>query len=34
MVYLMKKDIHGKYFKDVEVTCICGAKFTINTTIP
>jgi len=30
----MKKDIHGKYFKDVEVTCICGAKFTINTTIP
>lgn len=30
----MKKDIHGKYFKDVEVVCICGAKFTINTTVP
>jgi ribosomal protein L31 len=29
----MKKDIHGKYFKDVEVVCICGAKFTIDTTI-
>lgn len=29
----MKKDIHGKYYQDVEVICICGAKFTINTTI-
>jgi len=29
----MKKDIHGKYFKDVETICICGAKFTINTTV-
>lgn len=30
----MKKDIHGKYFKGVEVTCICWAAFTIDTTIP
>ncbi len=30
----MKKWIHGKYFKDVEVNCICDAKFTINATVP
>lgn len=30
----MKKDIHSKYFNDVEVNCICGASFTINTTVP
>ena len=29
----MKKDIHGSYHKDVEVQCICGSTFTINTTI-
>ena len=30
----MKKWIHGNYFQDVEVACICGAKFTVNATIP
>ncbi|MBU0627218.1 50S ribosomal protein L31 [Patescibacteria group bacterium] len=30
----MKKEIHGKYHNDVEVNCICGAKFNINTTVP
>ena len=30
----MKTWIHGNYFKDVEVNCICGAKFTVNATIP
>ena len=30
----MKKGIHSNYYKDVEVTCICGATFTINATIP
>lgn len=30
----MKKWIHGNYFKDVAVTCICDAKFTINATVP
>ncbi len=30
----MKKWIHGNYFKDVEVNCICGAKFNINATVP
>ena len=30
----MKKGIHGNYYKDVEVVCICGANFTVNTTIP
>lgn len=30
----MKKWIHGKYYQDVEVTCICDAKFTVNTTVP
>lgn len=30
----MKKAIHPKYFNDVEINCICGAKFTINTSVP
>lgn len=30
----MKTWIHGNYFKDVEVTCICDAKFTVNATVP
>ena len=30
----MKKGIHGAYHKDVTVTCICGATFTVNTTVP
>ncbi len=29
----MKKGIHTEYHKDVEVNCICGAKFTVNTTV-
>jgi large subunit ribosomal protein L31 len=30
----MKKGIHGNYFENVEVSCICGATFTVNTTVP
>lgn len=30
----MKTWIHGNYFQDVQVNCICGATFTVNTTIP
>ena len=30
----MKKDIHGNYHADVDVQCICGASFKINTTVP
>ncbi|MFA7717869.1 MAG: 50S ribosomal protein L31 [Candidatus Absconditabacterales bacterium] len=30
----MQKGIHGNYYQDVDVTCICGAKFKINTTVP
>jgi large subunit ribosomal protein L31 len=30
----MKKNIHAKYYKEVPVTCICGATFTINATVP
>ncbi|MCX6823107.1 MAG: 50S ribosomal protein L31 [candidate division SR1 bacterium] len=30
----MKTGIHGNYFQDVQVNCICGATFTVNTTIP
>ena len=30
----MKQQAHGNYYQDVEVTCICGAKFTVNTTVP
>ncbi|MDR0369960.1 MAG: 50S ribosomal protein L31 [Candidatus Peribacteria bacterium] len=29
----MKKGIHAPYHKDVEVTCICGATFTVNATV-
>lgn len=29
----MKKGIHSKYFKEVQVNCICGATFTVNTTV-
>ncbi len=29
----MKKDIHTAYHKDVAVKCICGAEFTVNTTV-
>ncbi len=29
----MKKWIHGSYHKDVEVSCICWATFTVNTTV-
>lgn len=29
----MKKGIHGSYNKDVEVSCICGASFTVNATV-
>jgi len=25
---------HWEYFDNVDVSCICGAKFTINTTVP
>lgn len=30
----MKKGIHWNYHQDVEVACICGAKFTINSAVP
>ena len=30
----MKKWIHAPYYNDVEVTCICGASFKINATVP
>lgn len=30
----MKKDIHPKYYPEAEVTCDCGAKFTIGSTLP
>lgn len=29
----MKKDIHPKYFDNTAVTCACGAKFTIGSTV-
>ncbi|MDD2537376.1 MAG: 50S ribosomal protein L31 [Candidatus Absconditabacteria bacterium] len=29
----MKKGIHPAYHKDVEVSCICGATFTVNATV-
>jgi len=34
MLLSMKKWIHGKYYKDVEVNCICDATFVVNTTVP
>jgi large subunit ribosomal protein L31 len=30
----MKTGIHTDYYKDVKVKCICGAEFTVNTTVP
>ena len=30
----MKKGIHASYHKGVEVTCICGATFKVNATVP
>lgn len=30
----MKKGIHGPYYKDVEVNCICGATFVVNAAVP
>jgi ribosomal protein L31 len=30
----MKKGIHWEYHDNVEVNCICWAKFAISTTIP
>ncbi len=29
----MKKDIHPKYNSEAEVSCDCGAKFTIGSTV-
>ncbi len=29
----MKKDIHPKYNKDSKVTCSCGAKFSVGSTM-
>jgi large subunit ribosomal protein L31 len=29
----MKKDIHPKYFNNAEVTCACGAKFIVGSTV-
>ena len=29
----MQKSIHPKYFKDCQVTCTCGNKFTTGSTI-
>ncbi|MBO7504828.1 50S ribosomal protein L31 [bacterium] len=26
--------MHAPYYQDVEVTCICGATFKINATVP
>lgn len=26
----MKKDIHGPYFYDAQITCACGAKYTVG----
>ena len=31
---IMKKWIHAPYYQDGEVTCICGASFKINATVP
>ncbi|GHW02253.1 hypothetical protein AGMMS50249_0390 [candidate division SR1 bacterium] len=30
----MKKGIHSSYHQDVEVSCICGANFKLNATVP
>lgn len=29
----MKQGIHSDYFQDVEVNCICGESFKINTSV-
>lgn len=29
----MKKDIHPKYYPKAEVTCSCGAKFIVGSTV-
>ncbi len=29
----MKKEIHPKYFPDAQVTCACGNKFTVSSTM-
>lgn len=29
----MKNGIHGQYFQDVTINCICGAEFAVNTTV-
>lgn len=29
----MKKDIHPKYFDNTKVTCACGNKFTVGSTL-
>ena len=30
----MKQGIHGQYFNEVAINCICGETFTIATTVP
>lgn len=30
----MKKDIHPQYYKEAEITCSCGAHFTVGSTVP
>jgi len=29
----MKADIHPKYYSEANVTCVCGAKFTVGSTL-
>jgi len=31
--FVMKKDIHPKYFEKATITCSCGAKFIVGSTI-
>ena len=28
----MKKDIHGEYFSDANITCACGKSYTVGST--
>lgn len=30
----MKKEIHPKYYDETKVTCSCGAKFEVGSTLP
>lgn len=30
----MKKDIHPKYHKDINIKCVCGAVFKAGSTVP